>query len=373
MTTRDWATTTLGRVVDFYAGGSLPEGQPYEGQDDGYFLMKVSDMNLPGNESVIGRCISWSKSPGARSATCPAGAVVIPKRGGAIGTNKKRLVTRPTVLDPNLMAIRPHADEVDLGFLYQWFATFDLASIATGSSVPQLNKQDLAPLPFPLPSLEEQRRIAEILGRADELRTKRRKTLTQLDHLANSIFLDLFDTPHTNRRNLTVRTLGEVAKLKSGAFLPSSQMASDGKYAVLGGNGVSGYHNEYMFKERMLVIGRVGAYCGCVHVSPPRAWVTDNALYVSELDSSVTINYLAHALKHANLNQYASQSGQPLISGSRIYPAPIVVPPAHLQQQFDDHIYAVEAHREKSLTNLKKLDALFASLQERTFGNTVFS
>jgi type I restriction enzyme S subunit len=357
----------LGRVVDFFAGGSLPEGQPYEGQDGGYFLMKVSDMNLPGNRTVILRSKEWSKSPGARSATCPAGAVVIPKRGGAIGTNKKRLITRPAVLDPNLMAVWPHPDKVDLKFLYQWFLAFDLASIASGSSVPQLNKRDLAPLPFPLPPIEEQRRVADVLDRADGLRAKRREALAHLDGLTQSIFLEVFDEPATNRRGMELRTLGELVKLKSGSFLPASRMAKNGQHAVLGGNGISGYHDEYMFEEPKLVVGRVGAYCGCVHMSPPQSWVTDNALYVSELDPSVTITYLAHALERASLNQYASQSGQPLISGSRVYPTPVLVPPIPLQRQFADRVNAVEMLKAKNQTSLAELDSLFASLQDRSF------
>ncbi|WP_327023425.1 restriction endonuclease subunit S [Micromonospora sp. NBC_01739] len=197
-------------MVEFFAGSSLPEGEPYGGQDGGYFLLKVSDMNLPGNEVTITHAKEWSTSPGARSATCPAGSIVIPKRGGAIATNKKRLITRPSVLDPNLMAAWPHPDVVDLRFLHQWFLTFDLASIASGSSIPQLNKRDLSPLPFPLPPIEEQHRIAEVLDRADELRAKRREALAQLDDLALGIFLETFGSPDTNPQGWPLIRLADV-------------------------------------------------------------------------------------------------------------------------------------------------------------------
>ncbi len=50
-------------------------------------------------------------------------------------------------------------------------------------------------LPIPLPPLPEQRRIAEVLDRADALRAKRRAALAQLDTLAQSIFLDMFGDP----------------------------------------------------------------------------------------------------------------------------------------------------------------------------------
>jgi len=70
-----------------------------------------------------------------------------------------------------------------------------------------------------------------------------------------------------------------LIKLKSGEFLPATEMAETGTFRVFGGNGINGYHDQYMFEGRQIIIGRVGVYCGCVHVSPPRSWVTDNALY----------------------------------------------------------------------------------------------
>lgn len=98
----------------------------------------------------------WSARPGSRAATVPERCLVIPKRGASIGTNKKRLTARPSVLDPNLMGIVPHVGRLDPYWLYQWFLGFDLLSITSGSSVPQLNKRDLEPLLISIPPLELQ-------------------------------------------------------------------------------------------------------------------------------------------------------------------------------------------------------------------------
>ena len=58
---------------------------------------------------------------------------------------------------------------------------------------------DLKALEIPLPPLAEQRRIAEVLDRAEALRAKRRAALAQLDSLTQSLFLDLFGDPAINR------------------------------------------------------------------------------------------------------------------------------------------------------------------------------
>ena len=55
-------------------------------------------------------------------------------------------------------------------------------------------------LKIPLPPITEQRRIAEVLDRAEALRAKRRAALAQLDPLTQSIFLDFFGDPVRNER-----------------------------------------------------------------------------------------------------------------------------------------------------------------------------
>ena len=165
---KGWPCFRLGDVTDFYAGSTLPAGDAFDGQEDGYFLLKVSDMNLAGNEVYLESCQQWSAEPGAASSTCPAASIVIPKRGGAIGTNKKRIAVRPSVLDPNLMAIWPRPDLIELSFLYSWLLRLDLASITSGSSVPQLNKRDLDPISIPVPPLEAQREFSHKLGAMED-------------------------------------------------------------------------------------------------------------------------------------------------------------------------------------------------------------
>jgi hypothetical protein len=90
---------------------------------------------------------------------------------------------------------------------------------------------------------------------------------------------------------------------------------------------VSGQRIEIEILEKKNTVGgRVGVYCGAVHLSEPKSWVTDNALYIYELKDDFDVQYLVVALRVANLNQYAGRAAQPLVSGNRIYPVPILVP-----------------------------------------------
>ena len=175
----------LGEVCRFYAGNTLPLGEPYKGQTDGVLHIKVGEMNLTGNETEIKVAREWS-STGLGGVIAPEGAILIPKRGGAIATNKKRVLSRACALDPNLMAISP-GELLRKEVLLQWFKDFDLSSIASGSAVPQLNKGDLQPLKIIVPLLSMQDRFVSITKHVNRMLEKQKLQQKSLDAAAASI------------------------------------------------------------------------------------------------------------------------------------------------------------------------------------------
>jgi len=88
----------------------------------------------------------------------PKGTVIFPKRGGAILTNKKRVLFQDSAFDLNLMGILP-LEYVDNDYLFFWFQKLDLGRIYDGSNVPQINNKNVFPLKFQLSPLPEQRAI----------------------------------------------------------------------------------------------------------------------------------------------------------------------------------------------------------------------
>jgi type I restriction enzyme S subunit len=67
---------------------------------------------------------------------------------------------------------------------------------------------------------------------------------------------------------------GDLFKWASGKFLPRKDQR-DGPVPVFGGNGVNGHHDEALYSQPTIVIGRVGAHCGNVHLTLGPAWITD--------------------------------------------------------------------------------------------------
>lgn len=154
-------------VADIKGGGSLPKGSAQGRSKDAVLLVKVGDMNAPGNERIIQVSRSYISLSKAGNKIIDSGAVIFPKRGGAIATNKKRLLGRPAMIDPNLMAVIAKAGRVISEYLYYWTLTLDLTDISNGGVVPQLNRKDLAPLEIPVPEIKTQKLIVSELEQAE--------------------------------------------------------------------------------------------------------------------------------------------------------------------------------------------------------------
>lgn len=126
--------------------------------------------------------------------------------------------------------------------------------------------------------------------------------------------------------------LGQLIHIESGKGLTASQMRP-GTIPVYGGNGITGYHDESLLHEETVVIGRVGFYCGSVHVTEKECWVTDNAFITTYPQDSVNRAFLVYMLRHMDLGQNNNATAQPVVSGKKIYPLLFPLPPLAEQKR----------------------------------------
>ncbi len=135
--------------------------------------------------------------------------------------------------------------------------------------------------------------------------------------------------------------LNDLIRIGSGDGLTAAQMAPGGTVPVYGGNGVNGHHDQANVEEPTLVIGRVGYYCGSVHVTPARAWVTDNAFITRYPKACLDMNWLYWLLVGTNLKENDSATAQPVISGRKLYPIVVALPPLAEQSRIVTRVTAL--------------------------------
>lgn len=110
--------------------------------------------------------------------------------------------------------------------------------------------------------------------------------------------------------------------IRNGDFI-SDKLDENGLHPVVGGNGFMGMTNDFNVDEEVIAIGRVGAYCGNVHLVTKQSWISDNALIVKSMHD---LKYLVYIFIALDLNSEANKTAQPVITGTKIKNIRIAIP-----------------------------------------------
>lgn len=184
-----WQQTSIGACCTLKSGTSLPADKENEGGAIPY--VKVGDMNYPGNEQYITTSSRFVSEQTAGAGVFPVGTVVFPKRGGAIGTNKKRLTRLPICADLNVMGVTA-GRRLTPQYLMAYFNTVDLGTLNNGSSVPQINNKDIAPLLICIPPMALQEQFTAFVEQTDKSKLAVQKGLQELEILKKSLMQQYF-------------------------------------------------------------------------------------------------------------------------------------------------------------------------------------
>lgn len=192
-----WVWATVDEISEVHSG-STPKGVENKSTELGETpWFRVGDMNSTGNETELTR----SRINLTEEATLtlglkklPRNTIVFPKRGGAIATNKKRLLNRPSCIDLNMMGIV--SNEALQDWVWAWFQTISLKSLSDGSNVPQINNPDITNLPIPIPPLGEQKEALkniydlsrENISLSDELHRSHLRASKQRQNILRAAF-----------------------------------------------------------------------------------------------------------------------------------------------------------------------------------------
>ena len=148
------------------------------------------------------------------------------------------------------------------------------------------------------------------------------------EHIAGRTQDEPVEVPFDIPENWAFTRLDTIIGLSSGTNLTSATMAkSEQIYPVFGGNGITGYYDKYNIGVDHIIIGRVGFYCGSIHVTNKKSWITDNALIVSFDNSSISTSFFALLLESLELGKKSSATAQPLVTGKIIKPIIVALPP----------------------------------------------
>jgi type I restriction enzyme S subunit len=189
-----------------------------------YGFVKVNDMNLPGNDVCINHTINTVDKEtleqiGAR--LYPPGTIIFPKIGGAVATNKKRILGIKASFDNNIMGIIPK-EEVHPKWLYFFLCTIDLMALAKTTTMPSIRKTKVEKIKVPVPSLDVQRRVVarleEITARIEQAKKLREEALKETEKIMQTALHQIFSK--AVEKGWGKKKLESIAFIRKGTINP---------------------------------------------------------------------------------------------------------------------------------------------------------
>ena len=373
-----WETVKLGEICEVSAGGT-PSRAKLEYYGGNIPWVKISDMLqslvMHTDESITEQAIAASSAK-----IFPRGTILI----SIFATVGRTAVLGIDAATNQAIAGLKIKDEKRISpFYLRRFldkSTKDLIALSRGVAQVNINLSILKDFAIPLPPLAEQQRIASVLDAADQLRARRRESLSRLDALTHALFLEMFGDPAHNPKEWPRVKLGEVGKVSTGGTPPSSlEGMFDGKIAFVTPGDLD---NNAAIKRTVTEAGaaksrtvRAGSTMVCCigtigkmkKISVRSAF--NQQINAVEWSDSVDDDYGFQALQFTKetMKLLSPSTTLPILKKSLFETIEIPLPPLPLQLQFAERLAQIEVFRARMDTSRLELDALFASLQSAAF------
>lgn len=301
----------------------------------------------------------------------------------------------PVVYSNHFLRLRPTPGALDGAYLSRWLHMLWMRGVFSHLCRQWVNQATVASdrllsLELPLPPLLEQRRIAAILDKADDLRANRGTSLAALDGLAQSVFVEMFGDPVENPFKHPVRHLIDLVDARRpityGILKPGPDQSDGVTYIRVvdmkdGGvdptsirrttRTISDSYRRSLLKPDDVLLS-IRGHVGRVATVPPAlegANITQDTARLAI--SGVSSVFLRECLRTVALQRWMAQRTKGVavtgINLTDVKLIPVIVPPESQQSAFADRIEVVDRLRLDQRLSRNALDRLFASIQCRAF------
>ncbi|MFR5327162.1 MAG: restriction endonuclease subunit S [[Clostridium] innocuum] len=322
----------------------------------------------------------------------PKGDKLVMKKGDVL-FGKRRAYQKKVAIAPfdgifsaHGMVLRPKEDVIDKNFFPMFIKSdyfLDAAiKISVGSLSPTINWRDLKELKFELPSLEEQRKLADVLWAIYDMKDKYKKLISATDELVKSQFIEMFGDQKTNSLGLKSQTLGDICEFYSGTGFPNVYQGNmEGTYPFYKVRDISrnvqaghtcladceNYINDDVLKlikgsiipEGTVVFAKIGealrlnrraiTVCDCL--------IDNNAMGIRP-GAKLTLEYFFQYMKLLDMGEYAGATAMPSVKKGTLETVQILVPDMCEQEQFSEMLRQSDKSKFALQEAIKDLDAL---------------
>jgi type I restriction enzyme S subunit len=264
------------------------------------------------------------------------------------------------------------------------------SATAAGAIFKNLTTEQIRELEIPLPPLNEQKRIASLLDKADAIRRKRQQAIQLADDFLRSVFLDMFGDPVTNPKAWEIKPLSSLVSKLGDGLHGTPNYDSEGQYCFINGNNlIDGCivtnentkkvneeefqkHKKDLNSNTMLVsingtIGKVGFYRG------ENIVLGKSACYFNLIPGAISASYLYYLVQSHYFIHYVNS----VVTGSTIKNVslksmrelPVPIPSKELQIRFEEIVSKLEKLKMNLAQTKELVSDSFNSLSQKSFAD----
>lgn len=234
------------------------------------------------------------------------------------------------------------ADAIFIKYLFDALLQRRYKTFTQGAAQDNLSQSKLLSLKFPVPDIDEQKRIANFLMKYDQLIENNLRRISLLEKSAHLLYKEWFLNLRFPGHEYTpiskgvpegweIKKMAEVIELKYGKALKQADR-KEGPYPVFGSSGIVGYHNKPLVKGPGIIVGRKGNV-GSVFLSYQDFYPIDTVYFALP---TIDLYYSYYTLK--SITFYNSDAAVPGLNRNYAHSLPILVPSGKLIKQFRENI-----------------------------------
>lgn len=389
----DWRRLRLGDVATFINGDrgrNYPS--PSDFVNDGVPFINAGHLNGRTVDFAGMNFITEASFQALGSGKVQKGDILYCLRG-SLGKTAVITFEDAAAIASSLVIIRC-SDDVDVRFIHRYLACplgqGEISRFNNGSSQPNLSATSVKEYEIPLPPLSEQKRIADILDKADAIRRKREEGIRLTEELLRSTFLEMFGDPAMNPKGWPQLPFPEVCDSRLGKMLDANKQTGNYCKPYMRNFNVQWgrldlssvfemdfrqvERDEFRLKKGDVLICEGGAGVGQTAIwndELPECYFQKSLHRVRPKPQKATPQYVSmlmwFMMRSRDILGAISSATIPHLTGEKLKTIKIPTPPYELQKRYEKAAYALIALSANQKEGASEAKALFDSLVQRAF------
>lgn len=381
----EWGLDNIGNiasVTDFVANGSfasLKDHVKYSNEKDYAILIRLVDFNKNFNGDFV--YVNEDGYNFLKKTKLSGGEIIISNVGEYSGTVfRVPELNYPMTLGPNSVMLKTRFSD---DFYYFWlrskFGQDSLQNIRSGSAVPKFNKTDLKKVIVPVPPIDEQKQIAEILSSLDDKIELNRKINANLENLASALFKKWFiDIGDELPEGWRIGTFGEAIVNFDSKRIPLSSREREkrqGSYPYYGATSIMDYVDDFIFDGTYVLLGEDGSVAKedgkpFVQYVHGKMWVNNHA-HVLQGKNGFSTEYIKVFLDQVDIMPFVTGAVQPKLNQANMNSVPMVIPDQKTLDKFNEILSAFFGMILENESQTKNLEQVRDSLLPRLMSGKI--